>query len=560
MSSSSSSRPPRNSKRVLQQYQTTLESNEDFIAAIVENLQIGRLSDCFTLYSMLQENLTDLAFAIDGYPATEPDIYNLLFELPEGLRRKDVLDDLRMDEDALGNTPKGGEGKTFEDYRILNGKCVSCNSKGFSVEKCRDELKHLEPSHKISEAEREGFLNVSKALFFEHDNIMNKGTDRGTDKNKDKLRVPYQRWTPQERFTLLIGIGLYGPNKDKEKNLAGILPGRTATTVRQMINRLSKEEVKNAQNMQFPPPPEFFVLSETLQRLLNNNKNFKGFGTGLNVDGNPLALGVAADSMHREGLFQSTSHTSHNHGHNNSHSPVRQWQASSGLSARGRNNQRGTGGAFADDGLNLGMWGNNHNNPNNPNNRYVFKLGDSYTHEIDTVILSRSGGIYVMYPILNVCYSPPSRTPSHPHPFIPHTSHRHGAEAEDWSSLVSKVAGSKTPNAHAQQQQQSNNDSYDYVDNSYQDQDSYPPQKESSHTARDGASYNAHATGGGTTSTSTSTSSPRSSSLSPRSEMSAPRMGGGMSLKIQGLEQFYYLQGFNSMVGYGMTPGYLAGT
>ena len=138
MSSSSQSRP-RSSKRgdnnnikrddrILQQYQTHLESNEDYIAAIVENLQIGRLSDCFTLYSMLQENLIDLSFAIDGYPATEPDIYNLLFELPEGLRRKDVVEGMKVDEKGLaGNTHKDSEGGTsYEDYRITNGECTEC--------------------------------------------------------------------------------------------------------------------------------------------------------------------------------------------------------------------------------------------------------------------------------------------------------------------------------------------------------------------------------------------------------------------------------------------------
>ena len=37
--------------------QALLEVNEDIIAAVVENLQIGRLSDCFVHFSMLQENL-----------------------------------------------------------------------------------------------------------------------------------------------------------------------------------------------------------------------------------------------------------------------------------------------------------------------------------------------------------------------------------------------------------------------------------------------------------------------------------------------------------------------
>ena len=34
--------------------QQLLEQNEDIIAAVVENLQIGRLDDCIQLYSILQ--------------------------------------------------------------------------------------------------------------------------------------------------------------------------------------------------------------------------------------------------------------------------------------------------------------------------------------------------------------------------------------------------------------------------------------------------------------------------------------------------------------------------
>ena len=45
---------------VLLDFQKTLEHNEDILAAIVENLQLGRMEDCISHYLILQSNLTSL--------------------------------------------------------------------------------------------------------------------------------------------------------------------------------------------------------------------------------------------------------------------------------------------------------------------------------------------------------------------------------------------------------------------------------------------------------------------------------------------------------------------
>lgn len=45
---------------VLLDFQRMLEHNEDILAAIVENLQLGRMEDCISHYRILQFNLFSL--------------------------------------------------------------------------------------------------------------------------------------------------------------------------------------------------------------------------------------------------------------------------------------------------------------------------------------------------------------------------------------------------------------------------------------------------------------------------------------------------------------------
>jgi hypothetical protein len=53
----------------IQRHQDLLETNEDLIAAIVENLQLGRLADSFAHLSVLQHNLVNMGLEIDNYPS-----------------------------------------------------------------------------------------------------------------------------------------------------------------------------------------------------------------------------------------------------------------------------------------------------------------------------------------------------------------------------------------------------------------------------------------------------------------------------------------------------------
>jgi hypothetical protein len=71
-----------------------LEHNEDIIAAIVENMQLGRMEDCINHYMILQSNLVSLGCELDNYPAGESDLYEEAYSFPDEIMRKDVLDDL----------------------------------------------------------------------------------------------------------------------------------------------------------------------------------------------------------------------------------------------------------------------------------------------------------------------------------------------------------------------------------------------------------------------------------------------------------------------------------
>ena len=72
-----------------------LEQNEDILATVVENMQIGRLDDCMKQFGLLQSNLISLALELDNYPPSDCDPYDALFSFPDSLMRKDVLDELK---------------------------------------------------------------------------------------------------------------------------------------------------------------------------------------------------------------------------------------------------------------------------------------------------------------------------------------------------------------------------------------------------------------------------------------------------------------------------------
>jgi hypothetical protein len=134
-----------------------LEQNEDILAAIVENLQLGRLDDCMKHHSVLQANLVSLALELDNLPSGNSDPYEVLTSFPDEIMRKDVLEDLQP-----------------HDARVLPAKqppvppCQRCAISNRSAQHCREVLRHIEPSSKFINHEREEFLRVAQVLCARH--------------------------------------------------------------------------------------------------------------------------------------------------------------------------------------------------------------------------------------------------------------------------------------------------------------------------------------------------------------------------------------------------------
>ena len=142
--------------------QALLEVNEDIIAAVVENLQIGRLSDCFVHFSMLQENLVALANEVDNYPSDQKDPYDNLFSFPDEIMRKDVLDDLRPREAFI----MGENG--------LPPPCTKCFESNLDSTVCRKEKKHTGPSSNLSAKEKDAYHAAARGLYLHHQSLTKK--------------------------------------------------------------------------------------------------------------------------------------------------------------------------------------------------------------------------------------------------------------------------------------------------------------------------------------------------------------------------------------------------
>ena len=168
-----------------------LEQNEDIIAAIVENLQLGRLDDCMKYYTVLQSNLVSLALELDNLPNGNTDPYESLFIFPDELMRKEPLEDLQPhDARTLAKPPSVPP-------------CHRCVMQNRSSEQCRQVLMHVEPSSKLSHYERDEFLRVAQVMCARH-------KQHNIDVQAGKTRRNYKRWTPNDVHNLLIAVSICG--------------------------------------------------------------------------------------------------------------------------------------------------------------------------------------------------------------------------------------------------------------------------------------------------------------------------------------------------------------
>ena len=74
-----------------------LEKNEDMIASIVENMQLGRIDNCLNQFSVLLDDMIGLSLEYDNFP-TEDDIdedFNaIISKFPDSLMRKNLFDNV----------------------------------------------------------------------------------------------------------------------------------------------------------------------------------------------------------------------------------------------------------------------------------------------------------------------------------------------------------------------------------------------------------------------------------------------------------------------------------
>ena len=148
----------------LHRAQQILEQNEDTIAAIVENLQLGRLDDCARHYCILQNNLVALAKDLDNIPG-EGDPYTSVLQFPDEIMRKDVLDDL-LPHDA----------RQIPDPPLVP-PCTACAEQLLTAQQCRIDLNHVGLNSKFTDAEREDFLRVASEVSKQHTQNLIKSVD-----------------------------------------------------------------------------------------------------------------------------------------------------------------------------------------------------------------------------------------------------------------------------------------------------------------------------------------------------------------------------------------------
>lgn len=220
---------------ILLKSQQILEANEDIIAVIVENLQLGRIDYCVEQYSVLQSNLNSLALELDNYPAGNSDPHESVEKFPDELMRKDILDDFRP------------PGSVQLPILPLAPPCNKCNSLQQTSLQCRVENEHVDPSCRYSSTELEEFLNVSEALAERHKQFM-------LDKMNGKTKRAYRRWNSTEKFTLMVAISLLGARETYR--ISELMEDRSENQIRSFISKnFNPEDLEQIYNGILPPPP-----------------------------------------------------------------------------------------------------------------------------------------------------------------------------------------------------------------------------------------------------------------------------------------------------------------
>eukprot|EP01031_Cornospumella_fuschlensis_P028822 gene28822-34790_t len=214
--------------------QKLLEQNEDMLGAIVENLQLGRLEEAMQLYLVLQSNLNVLAAELDSYPMENANVYAEMFKFPDKVMRKSCLEDLLP----------------FEEKLLLSmpimPPCEECFKRNFSAYQCRVTLHHSQEFNpRLGHHEQQETLRAAQILLARQRQQM-KNDKRG-----------YKKWNAHEKYTLCIGIQLYG--RVSYDKLGSIIPGRSEKQIKNFVTKQLKDvnAIPSLEELVARPPPGY---------------------------------------------------------------------------------------------------------------------------------------------------------------------------------------------------------------------------------------------------------------------------------------------------------------
>lgn len=201
-----------------------ISHNEDLIAAIVENMQLGRLDSCVNYCSILQANLNKLSSDVDTVflnflgkelNSNQGESSDFLMQDPflsvvsaDSLSRVNILNE--MDPTNSTISPP------------IPSSCSECHGRGQSSIKCRACYQHIDPDYSFSNDEIDEYFKVAQILALRNGN-------KAFQSNYGKSKRFNKKWDVNEVHSLLIGISVLG--SEDINGLAQLLEGRSPIMV-----------------------------------------------------------------------------------------------------------------------------------------------------------------------------------------------------------------------------------------------------------------------------------------------------------------------------------------
>ena len=248
-------------ENAIENFQEMTDHNEDIIAAMIENLQLGRYDDCMKHFSILQSNLVSLALELDNYPPNDNDPYEALHHFPDQLARSNLLDEILPTTQQRRNNSPCNEGGQSDLMFPIPASCLSCFNANVQSKICRVEKGHTELSYKHSLQEVEEFEKVSVVL--EEQQRQDDQASSRMYKTESK-----KKWSESEKYSILVLASHFGAKEfsaQKDVKMSSLAPkiaegmeGRTEHQVTSYIKHLNKnnpEKIIEALQKNLPPPP-----------------------------------------------------------------------------------------------------------------------------------------------------------------------------------------------------------------------------------------------------------------------------------------------------------------